>query len=111
MTFLLFLNDIAGSEIILILAFVLLFFGLNKDEILANGVLFFLAGFDTVANSLSFLFYDLAVHPDCQEKVYEEVSELFAQKVNIINDQEKVIQIVETEIHQQPKKGHNNVSP
>ncbi|KAK3090429.1 hypothetical protein FSP39_011786 [Pinctada imbricata] len=47
--------------------------GLTIDEVVANSFIFFLAGYDTTANTLSFLAYNLAMNPDCQEKCIEEV--------------------------------------
>ncbi|XP_062611389.1 cytochrome P450 3A24-like, partial [Saccostrea cucullata] len=51
--------------------------GLTSTEIIANCLLFFFAGYETTASTLSFLVYLLAVHPDIQQRVYNEiVSEL-----------------------------------
>jgi len=48
---------------------------ITEDEITANSLLFFLAGYETTASMLSFLFYSLALYPECQQKLYEEVTE------------------------------------
>lgn len=45
----------------------------SDNEIAAQCFVFFIAGFDSVANLLSFLAYELTVNPDIQEKLYEEV--------------------------------------
>lgn len=45
------------------------FEGLTKNEIIANAVLFFLAGFETTATTLNFIMYELTMNPDIQEKV------------------------------------------
>ncbi|XP_061177067.1 cytochrome P450 3A24-like [Saccostrea echinata] len=51
--------------------------GLTTTEIIANCLLFFFAGYETTAVTLSFFAYMLALHPDVQQRVYEEtVSEL-----------------------------------
>jgi len=47
--------------------------GLTHEELLAQGFLFFLAGFETTANTLSLLAYSLATHPECQEKLIKEI--------------------------------------
>ena len=43
--------------------------GLTKNEVIGNAILFLLAGFQTTADSMLFTFYELAHHPDIQEKV------------------------------------------
>ncbi|XP_072144479.1 cytochrome P450 3A19-like [Dermacentor andersoni] len=44
---------------------------------MAQCVLFFLAGHDTTSTVISFTLYLLAIHPDAQEKLREEVDECF----------------------------------
>ena len=39
-----------------------------------------LAGIDTTANTLAFLLYDLAVNPDHQEKLYNEIVEVVGER-------------------------------
>jgi cytochrome P450 family 3 subfamily A len=46
---------------------------ITENDILANSFVFFLAGYETTASLLSFLFYSLAIYPECQEKLLEEV--------------------------------------
>lgn len=41
-------------------------------------LLFFIAGFTGVANTLSFLSYELAINPDIQDKLYAEIAEVAA---------------------------------
>ncbi|XP_054720693.1 cytochrome P450 6B7-like [Uloborus diversus] len=48
---------------------------LSYDELTANCVIFFLAGYDTTASTLSFASYLLALNPDVQEKLIAEVDE------------------------------------
>ncbi|XP_055936165.1 cytochrome P450 3A21-like [Argiope bruennichi] len=55
-------------------------FGSNKNLSLnaavAQSISFFTAGFDTVASTLSFATYLLAVNPEIQERMYEEVHQV-----------------------------------
>lgn len=46
----------------------------SPDMIKAQGSIFFAAGFETTSNCLSTLCFTLANHPDIQDKLYEEVS-------------------------------------
>ena len=57
------------------------FSGLTKDEVLANGAMFFLAGYDTTALAISLLMYLLALNPEMQQKLYEEIDETLGDKV------------------------------
>ncbi|KAK8765902.1 hypothetical protein V5799_007315 [Amblyomma americanum] len=47
--------------------------GLTNAEIVANGLLFFVAGFETTGTAMSFLAYALARHEDVQERLRKEV--------------------------------------
>ncbi|KAK5641518.1 hypothetical protein RI129_010065 [Pyrocoelia pectoralis] len=47
---------------------------LSDEDITAQALVFFAAGFETVSSALSFLSYELATHPEIQQKLYEEIS-------------------------------------
>nr|XP_029731422.1 cytochrome P450 9e2-like [Aedes albopictus] len=44
-------------------------------EIVAQCLIFFLAGFEAISSQMSFVCYELAVNPDVQQKLYEEIEE------------------------------------
>ncbi|CAG2102957.1 unnamed protein product [Medioppia subpectinata] len=48
---------------------------LTEDEMLAQSWVFFAAGYETAATTLTFATYELALNPNCQQKLYEEVME------------------------------------
>lgn len=54
---------------------------------MAQSVVFFLAGYETTASTLSFCIHQLAVNPDIQEKLYQEVKTLVdnGEKLNYNN--------------------------
>ncbi|XP_067948027.1 cytochrome P450 3A29-like [Watersipora subatra] len=47
--------------------------GLTKQEVIGNAILFLFAGFQTTADTMFFIFYELAMHQDIQERLYEEI--------------------------------------
>lgn len=47
--------------------------GLTEEEIASNAFLFLLAGYETVATTLSFTLFCLAAHPEHMQKVQQEV--------------------------------------
>ncbi|XP_054157436.1 uncharacterized protein LOC128955785 [Oppia nitens] len=48
---------------------------LSADELTAQGILFFIAGYDTTSASLSHCIYYLSTNIDCQQKLYEEIEQ------------------------------------
>ncbi|CAG2180351.1 unnamed protein product [Oppiella nova] len=46
---------------------------LTPDELTAQGILFFIAGYDTTSAALTHTIYYLSQHPECQQKLYEEL--------------------------------------
>jgi cytochrome P450 len=55
-------------------------FNLTDDEIKANSVIFFEAGYETTSTALGFVAHILVNYPEVQEKVREEVQELYAKE-------------------------------
>ena len=52
---------------------------MNNDEIIAQCVLFFLAGYDTTATTITMALYYLALNPDKQQICYEEVNRIISE--------------------------------
>lgn len=52
---------------------------MTEDEIVGQAFVFLLAGYETSSNTLAFTCYLLALHPECQRKVQEEVDEFFTR--------------------------------
>ncbi|XP_054722244.1 cytochrome P450 3A24-like [Uloborus diversus] len=50
---------------------------LSQDEVIAQCVLFFSVGYETTAATLTFVAYSLALNPECQEKLIQEVDSAF----------------------------------
>nr|XP_010963633.1 cytochrome P450 3A29-like isoform X2 [Camelus bactrianus] len=53
---------------------------LSDLELVAQGIIFIFAGYETTSNSLSLLVYELATHPDVQQKLQEEIDATFPNK-------------------------------
>uniref|UniRef100_A0A8D8JY63 Probable cytochrome P450 9f2 n=3 Tax=Culex pipiens TaxID=7175 RepID=A0A8D8JY63_CULPI len=47
----------------------------TESELIAQCFLFFFAGFDTVSSGMSFLAYELALSPEVQDRLYQEIME------------------------------------
>ncbi|RDD37248.1 Cytochrome P450 3A24 [Trichoplax sp. H2] len=56
---------------------------LDNEEIIAQAFVFLVAGYETTANTLTFLSHILAVNPDVQQKVYEEISSKYHEDIGI----------------------------
>lgn len=48
----------------------------SDEDIVAQCFLFFFAGFDPISNHLGFTAHELAVNPDVQQKLFEEIKEV-----------------------------------
>ncbi|XP_033752022.1 cytochrome P450 3A29-like [Pecten maximus] len=60
--------------------------GLTSEEILGNVELFFVAGYETTATALTMTAYNLATHPECQDKLRQEIQEkIGSDKVDFDN--------------------------
>uniref|UniRef100_A0A8D1V543 Cytochrome P450 3A n=1 Tax=Sus scrofa TaxID=9823 RepID=A0A8D1V543_PIG len=53
---------------------------LFDEELVAQGITFIFAGYETTSTPLSFLMYKLATHPDIQEKLQKEIDVTFPNK-------------------------------
>ena len=58
-----------------------IFTGLTSDEIIAQGMVFFPTAYDTTASTMTYLLYNLALYPEIQEKVYEEITTVAGDEV------------------------------
>nr|ULR85603.1 cytochrome P450 [Spodoptera frugiperda] len=47
----------------------------TDDDLVAQAFLFFIAGFESVSSSMSFLLHELALNPDVQERLVQEIKE------------------------------------
>ncbi|CAH1645261.1 unnamed protein product [Spodoptera littoralis] len=51
----------------------------SDGDLVAQAVLFFIAGFETVSSGMSFLLHELAMNPDVQERLAQEIKETDAK--------------------------------
>ncbi|XP_023219429.1 cytochrome P450 3A24-like [Centruroides sculpturatus] len=49
---------------------------MSLDEMLAQCILFLFAGSETTTNTLAFIIYHMALNPECQNKLIEEIDEV-----------------------------------
>ncbi|XP_034032874.1 thromboxane-A synthase-like isoform X2 [Thalassophryne amazonica] len=52
---------------------------MTEDEVVGQAFVFLIAGYETSSNTLGFTCYLLAIHPECQRKVQEEVDLFFTK--------------------------------
>lgn len=57
---------------------------MTEDEIVGQAFVFLLAGYETSSNTLAFTCYLLALNPECQRKVQEEVDDFFTKHVSVL---------------------------
>ncbi|XP_052832921.1 cytochrome P450 3A41-like isoform X2 [Octopus bimaculoides] len=55
--------------------------GITDDEILAQCVILFLAGYETTASTLTFFTHSMATNPEKQQKLYEEIVEILGDDI------------------------------
>lgn len=65
-----------------------LFTVLTDIEILAQAIIFIFAGYETISSTLRYLVYELATHPDVQQKLQEEVDRVLLNKVRKLDTQQ-----------------------
>ena len=47
---------------------------LEEIDVLGTSLIFILAGYETTAATLSYLLHSLAMNPECQQRLYDEIS-------------------------------------
>ncbi|XP_013135368.1 PREDICTED: cytochrome P450 9e2-like isoform X2 [Papilio polytes] len=47
----------------------------SDTDLVAQAVLFFIAGFEAISAAMSFSLHEMALHPDVQERLYQEIRE------------------------------------
>ncbi|CAH1792636.1 unnamed protein product [Owenia fusiformis] len=73
---------------------------LDKEVVLSNSVVFLLAGYDSVASVIGWVAYELALHQDVQEKVFEEITELLGDEDEISYEMLNKMTYLETVIEE-----------
>lgn len=71
--------------------FCLYFIALGADKIdiaeaSAQAFVFFIAGFETTSSTVTYCLYELAINPDVQEKLQEEIDEVLQKPSGLTYD-------------------------
>ncbi|XP_013778269.1 cytochrome P450 3A19-like [Limulus polyphemus] len=59
---------------------------LSEDEMISQCCMFFVVGFQTTSLTLSFILYNIAVNPECQEKLVQEIKEALQNQNECLHD-------------------------
>ncbi|XP_042293244.1 cytochrome P450 3A21-like [Sceloporus undulatus] len=59
---------------------------LTDEEILAQAIAFIFGGYESISNMLCFLLYELATHPDVQQKLQDEIDAVLPNKAPLAYD-------------------------
>ncbi|XP_018416380.1 PREDICTED: cytochrome P450 3A9-like isoform X1 [Nanorana parkeri] len=82
---------------------------LTDSEIMAQSVVFILAGYETTSSTLTSLFYNLATHPDVQQKLQEEVDLYLPNKASptydILMQMEYLDMVIQETLRMYPPAG------
>ncbi|KAM6424356.1 cytochrome P450 3A13-like [Liasis olivaceus] len=62
------------------------FKGLTDSEILVQAIIFIFAGYKTISKTLCYLKYELAIHPDVQQKLKEQIDEFLSNEAPVTYD-------------------------
>lgn len=57
---------------------------MTEDEIVGQAFIFLVAGYETSSNTLAFACYLLAIHPECQLKLQQEIDDFFTRHVSLM---------------------------
>ncbi|XP_014788122.1 cytochrome P450 3A8 [Octopus bimaculoides] len=60
--------------------------GVSDDVLIAQSVLFLLAGHETTATTLAFLSYSLALHPEIQDRLHQEIVSVLGEDMPDYNN-------------------------
>ncbi|XP_063772981.1 cytochrome P450 3A9-like isoform X2 [Pseudophryne corroboree] len=82
---------------------------LTDTEIMAQAIIFIMAGFETTSATLTYLFYNLATHPDVQQRLQEEVDSFLPDKTSptyeILKKMEYLDMVIQETLRMYPPVG------
>uniref|UniRef100_A0A6V7I791 Cytochrome P450 n=1 Tax=Bracon brevicornis TaxID=1563983 RepID=A0A6V7I791_9HYME len=84
---------------------------MSKASIISNTFMFFMESYETSALTLSFLAYDMAAHPEIQEKLREHINEVIEKNGNeisyeSINEMTYLEKVLQESMRFHPVAGH-----
>uniref|UniRef100_A0A672U7N0 Uncharacterized protein n=1 Tax=Strigops habroptila TaxID=2489341 RepID=A0A672U7N0_STRHB len=86
-----------------------IFSALSDEEILAQALVFVFAGYETTSSTLSYLSYNLATHPDVQQRLQDEIDAYLPNKAaltyNAITQMEYLDMVVNESLRLFPPAG------
>ena len=73
---------------------------LSYDDVIATAILLLAAGYDTTGSALSWILYDLAMNQNCQDTLYEEITELGKEVKHLSYETLQTLPYLDAVIHE-----------
>ena len=73
---------------------------LSYDDVIATAILLLAAGYDTTGSALSWILYDLAMNQNCQDTLYEELTELGKEMKHVSYETLQTLPYLDAVIHE-----------
>ena len=67
----------------------------DDDQLVGDVTTFFIGGFHTTGNLLAWCLYFLAIYPECQDKLRQELNKFKLEKFEDVNDLEYLSQVID----------------
>lgn len=96
------MNSDNWIDLIAILNYQHFFTEFKGDNLLGQAVSFFVAGMEATSTAIAFCLYELSLHPEIEERLYEEIKKSSTSTFEEINSLEYLDQVVNESLRLYP---------